>query len=50
MSEISGKFTLEEESVVSLKLPKPEVPKSRITVDREGGHTSVDRELQGKAL
>jgi hypothetical protein len=40
----------EEASVVSLKLLKPEVPKSLIVVDREGGHASVDRELQGKAL
>jgi hypothetical protein len=40
----------EEASVVSLKLPKPEVSKSLIVVDHEGGHVSVDRELWGKAL
>jgi hypothetical protein len=39
----------EEASVVSLKLPKPEVSKSLIVIDREGGHASVDRELQGES-
>jgi hypothetical protein len=40
----------EEASDVSLKLPKPEVPKSLRTVDHEGRHASVDRELQGTSL
>jgi hypothetical protein len=40
----------EEASVVSLKLPKPEVSKSLIVIDHEGGHALVDRELWEKAL
>ena len=40
----------EEASVVSLKLSKPDVSKSLIVVDREGGHASVDRKLREKAL
>jgi hypothetical protein len=40
----------EEASVVSLKLPKPKVPKSLIAIDHEGGHALVDHELQEKAL
>jgi len=35
---------------VILKLPNPEVLNSYIVIYHEGGHTSVDRELQGKAL
>jgi hypothetical protein len=34
---------------VSLKLPKPEVLKSLIAIDRKGGHVSVDREGRGKS-
>jgi hypothetical protein len=39
----------EEASIVSLKLLKPEVLKSLIVIDCEGGHVSVDRELLGKS-
>jgi hypothetical protein len=35
---------------MSLKLSNPEVSKSLIAIDREGGHASVDCELWGKAL
>jgi hypothetical protein len=40
----------EEESAVSLKLPKSKVLKSLIAIDIEGGHASTDRELWEKAL
>jgi hypothetical protein len=40
----------EEASAVSLKLPKPEVPKSLIAIDHEGGHASVDHEIWEKVL
>ena len=35
---------------MSLKLLKPEVLKSLIVIDREGGHALVDRELWEEAL
>jgi hypothetical protein len=35
---------------MSLKLPKPEVSKSLIVIDREGGHVSIDHELREKSL
>jgi hypothetical protein len=41
---------LREESVVCLKLLNPEVSKSLIVIDHEGGHVLVERELWGKAL
>ena len=40
----------EEASAVSLKLPNLKVPKLLITIDREGGHVLVDRELWEKVL
>jgi hypothetical protein len=33
-----------------LKLPKAEVSKPFIVIDREGGHASVDRELWEKEI
>jgi hypothetical protein len=35
-------------SAESLKLSKPEEPKSLIAINREGGHASIDKELREK--